>query len=759
MSQRIVKLSSFIFAAIFTSAALLLVVSLLQRPNTSSKIHLTHEKISQKNKPSVVVNGNKATTTSTLTAQPGENLVYTSSTITPRTAANAGVLTWDQTGDTGVVAEIRTKNSPDAEWTKWTPLESDSFEKDGGPRKGTASALVLASNIAKYEFRFTLTASQSTPSSTVDLSKSTYTTINSKDGPTEKSASSGLVSAKPAGPNIIERSQWGCPEANNPEWPPEYATLTRAVIHHTASTESSDSYSDVRAIWQYHAKSLGWGDIGYNYIVDSKGRIFRGRYTDANYTRVHHKTVVGGHAYGANYGSVGISSIGNFENTTPTTAQVNSVAQITGYAMSDSEYDPSGTQSAGQNVVGHYQVGSTACPGANMKSRLDQIRNMAHNTYLTYRPYTFRPLGSISYMRITKDTTKMMTENGASIAGSELAAGRDIKMADYISRNGITYYRSLYDADANNDSGIKDSAITRIPVSNLPAPVPMILTQDANKMNPYTDEQSQRFMKGLQVKAVATVTINQIQYYQTEWDYSNGTSLFFPSTALQVYGRYEPFLEPRYLHVPSATQKINTDTMQPDESSLPVGDYKFTSKIATLTGVYYRTDTDSASGVSFAIPASATESITYQKLPTSYSWKQLATPSAKYYPAAEIPTSGVFGTDTAPIKFVDKIVINGKTYIRSQWDSERSNNASFPESALRDVTYISLVEPRAMKLTRAYTPINPITGESSQTPLQKDFTARYTTKVFIDGIWYLRSDEATQQQSPYAIPLDYLTNT
>jgi hypothetical protein len=34
----------------------------------------------------------------------------------------------------------------------------------------------------------------------------------------------------------------------------------------------------IRAIYAYHTLTLGWSDIGYNFIVDRFGRLFEGRW-------------------------------------------------------------------------------------------------------------------------------------------------------------------------------------------------------------------------------------------------------------------------------------------------------------------------------------------------------------------------------------------------------------------------------------------------------------------------------------------------
>jgi hypothetical protein len=113
--------------------------------------------------------------------------------------------------------------------------------------------------------------------------------------------------ARRSGPPINSRLVWGSPEAyGSPRWEPEYRPLSRVVVHHTAVVPGSDSSAAVRAIWQYHANTLGWGDIGYNYLVDQSGNIFQGRF-DGNYAEANNVDV-GEAIYGNNYGTGGISA-------------------------------------------------------------------------------------------------------------------------------------------------------------------------------------------------------------------------------------------------------------------------------------------------------------------------------------------------------------------------------------------------------------------------------------------------------------------
>ena len=144
--------------------------------------------------------------------------------------------------------------------------------------------------------------------------------------------------------HIIPRTQWGAnpatwdthhpnlpindvrrlkyiPDANC-RWMPEYIQPRRFIIHHTVThNHPSDPYREVREVYLYHAYSRGWGDIGYNFLIDSQGRIFEGKIGGVG--------VKGYHAFEAgNDMAVGIGLIGNFTDHNPTTAQLVSLKKL-----------------------------------------------------------------------------------------------------------------------------------------------------------------------------------------------------------------------------------------------------------------------------------------------------------------------------------------------------------------------------------------------------------------------------------------------
>lgn len=158
-------------------------------------------------------------------------------------------------------------------------------------------------------------------------------------------------------------------------WPRRYSPeIRQLVVHHAAQKVSGDSRSPVervRALYEYHANSRGWGDIGYHYVIDDEGQIYEGRAGG--------DSVVGGHVYCGNVGTIGIVMLGNFDIEKPTHAQTNSLkwllAELAGKYELDLK-DPAVFHGGSMPViVGHGDLISTECPGYYVRKTLGTIRS------------------------------------------------------------------------------------------------------------------------------------------------------------------------------------------------------------------------------------------------------------------------------------------------------------------------------------------------------------------------------------------------
>lgn len=222
------------------------------------------------------------------------------------------------------------------------------------------------------------------------LSEITLTYIDSTAGP-------DLAEAKAAGrsevaaqgvpqPSIIPRSGWGANESYM-TWPPEHHPVRKIIVHHTVTqNDDPDPPSTIRAIYYYHAVTMGWGDIGYNYLVDWQGNVYEGRYggLDAVGRHVHGPMVEGCGIFAYNCGSVGVGAIGTYGNSVsppnvePPPALLDAIADLAAWECGRSLFNPNESSyfvdMTTQNIAGHRDYNQTACPGDYLYAQLPNLR-------------------------------------------------------------------------------------------------------------------------------------------------------------------------------------------------------------------------------------------------------------------------------------------------------------------------------------------------------------------------------------------------
>jgi hypothetical protein len=166
-------------------------------------------------------------------------------------------------------------------------------------------------------------------------------------------------------------------DANGSEltWPQTYPEkISKIIVHHTATANNlDDPKRAIRDIYYWHTISKGWGDIGYNYIIDQQGNIYEGRAGG--------DSVVGAHAGRGNHGSIGIAVLGNYQDGEPPEAVVKSLTALIKEKATLHNIDTEGSSVfRGENypnVMGHRDVMTTACPGEKLYAMLPLIKKMA----------------------------------------------------------------------------------------------------------------------------------------------------------------------------------------------------------------------------------------------------------------------------------------------------------------------------------------------------------------------------------------------
>ena len=190
-------------------------------------------------------------------------------------------------------------------------------------------------------------------------------------------------------PRIVTRRGWGADEKLRERTFVYTKKVKAAFVHHTASGNGyrcAQASSLIRGIYRYHVKSMGWRDIGYNFLVDKCGNIYEGRAGGVA------KPVLGAHTLGFNTNSMGIAVLGSYGSTKPPAAVVEAVARLTAWKLGLHGANPKGKtylKSGGGNlypkgkkvrlnvISGHRDGFATACPGQKLYGKLGSTRTTA----------------------------------------------------------------------------------------------------------------------------------------------------------------------------------------------------------------------------------------------------------------------------------------------------------------------------------------------------------------------------------------------
>ncbi|MGW0704559.1 N-acetylmuramoyl-L-alanine amidase [Streptomyces sp. NPDC002643] len=214
-------------------------------------------------------------------------------------------------------------------------------------------------------------------------------------GALTRPAAANTASSAMADYVLLTRADWGADESlrfeadGSETWPGEYYPVQTLSVHHTDSPNGeADPAARVRTIYRDQAVTQGWGDIGYNYLIDASGRVYEGRWSGTDGDPAHNaagRLVTGAHIGGYNSGNVGICLLGSFNDTAPTSAARGALVQLLAELAVRHSIDPlqekvvyvnpvSGAIWDGPAISGHRNWAATDCPGGTLYARLPAIR-------------------------------------------------------------------------------------------------------------------------------------------------------------------------------------------------------------------------------------------------------------------------------------------------------------------------------------------------------------------------------------------------
>lgn len=219
-----------------------------------------------------------------------------------------------------------------------------------------------------------------------------YHALRGTEAAGQQEKADGQPQAKPyigPRPGIVTRGGWGADESLREKSFVYTDKVGAAFVHHSASGNNytcEQAPSVIRGIYRYHTGSMGWRDIGYNFLVDKCGKIYEGRAGGVA------TPVLGAHTMGFNNDTMGVAILGTFDSTNPPAAAVTGVAQLTAWKLGLHGMDPSaktyltsgggnlykkGTKVRLNVISGHRDGFNTLCPGGKLYEKLGTARSAA----------------------------------------------------------------------------------------------------------------------------------------------------------------------------------------------------------------------------------------------------------------------------------------------------------------------------------------------------------------------------------------------
>lgn len=344
-----------------------------------------------------------------LAAESSTAASFTSQVIDAPIPFNAVVPQW--TGDAAETLELLVRTSADGEtWGDWISVHANHDWMEDGEAEIVGEMVLVPEAGVTHQFvqvqvlfgaHDEIDGAAAPPAVAPTLRQLRLTFIDTTGGPTadelidlqqQLDEEQGLLPESATGypkPFVVSRAAWCTHSDCNYSAGLEYYPVSHLIVHHTVSNNtSSDWAAVVRAIWNFHTYSRGWGDIGYNYLIDPNGVIYEGHNGGDN--------VVGTHASGANKGSMAASLMGTFTDPPtgirPPDPMLNSLVELLSWKTDQRDiniFDASRTLPniawGLPHLMGHRDVyGTTECPG-NQAHRLipwlrDQIADRTGQT-------------------------------------------------------------------------------------------------------------------------------------------------------------------------------------------------------------------------------------------------------------------------------------------------------------------------------------------------------------------------------------------
>lgn len=369
----------------------------------------------------------------------------------------------------------------------------------------------------------------------------------------------------------------------------------------------------------------------------------------------------------------------------------------------------------------------------------------------------FIPLDQKRWLELNQDTRKIDTTTQKPVDGT-LSEGTQIYYVDKIDIDGQWHLRTQIDKERGNTKAIAYSANDNIRSTAITEPRYMKLNSDRYKIDPVTGQidRSTKYPAGIAPRFVEEIVVNGETFYQTETDKSRGSGLYFRRIGVSEVS-YEPFSQPRFMELTESVQKLNPATGETNSTNHSGGLHIIFSSKMNINGTwYFRTKHDTDSNTNLAIPASAIRDIAYEDFSTPAKYMSLAKDSKKVDPRTGQYIRNLSSERYPQIKIARTITVNGEQYYQTETDFQRNYDDAIPAQDMEEIAYTSLDRPRDMTLVAPTAKIDPKTEKTMSSTYPRGLKVRYTTKITVHGVVYLRSEYDTTHDIERAVPYSSL---
>lgn len=381
------------------------------------------------------------------------------------------------------------------------------------------------------------------------------------------------------------------------------------------------------------------------------------------------------------------------------------------------------------------------------------------NYWKNLQPSTnYEPLDSPRLMEIRRDTWKTDTSNG-SRTGNIIRAGRVIYFPSKTTFANQMYLRTETDQQLNNTYGIPYSDLKEVTYEyeQLDTPRWMRLNSETRKLTTGTNKSvDDVILANTELYFASKITINGEMFVRTQEDHDANSNKVIPYSLVRNFSpSYTLMEDPRDMKAATDTtvKDVITRSTQKD---MPQGSVTaFDSQTTVGDTTYYRTAEDTKKQLNVGVPKSDLQEAMPDLLPLDDKTLMNVTANTRKVLFATNSTTGSQISKNQKIFFTHRAFYKGEWYYQTEYDASRSFLAGVSEkylAALSSPYYFSLDNPRSLYLLESSQKTNTRTGNTTGKTYGAGTLIKFSTKVWLNGEWYLRTSHDNTNKNHLGIP-------